>query len=78
MIFEKIKKIIVDELGVSEDKVTLETRLSEDLAIDSIDAVEIVMYIEEEWDISVSDEEAFSLKTVGDLVNYVEGVLESK
>ncbi|NLL69308.1 MAG: acyl carrier protein [Acholeplasmataceae bacterium] len=78
MIFEKIKKIIVDELGVSEDKVTLEARLSEDLAIDSIDAVEIVMYIEEEWDISVSDEEAFALKTVGDLVNYVEGLVESK
>ena len=78
MIFEKIKKIIVDELGVSEDKVTLEARLSEDLAIDSIDAVEIVMYIEEEWNISVSDEEAFALKTVGDLVNYVEGLVESK
>ena len=78
MIFEKIKKIIVDELGVSEDKVTLEARLSEDLAIDSIDAVEIVMYIEEEWDISVSDEEAFALKTVGDLVKYVEGLVESK
>ncbi len=78
MVFEKIKKIIVDELNVSEDKVVLEARLSEDLAIDSIDAVEIVMFIEEEWDISVSDEEAFALKTVGDLVKYVEGLIEQK
>lgn len=76
MVFEKIKKMIVDELGVSEDKVVLEARLSEDLGIDSIDAVEIVMFIEDEYDVQVSDEEAFGLKTVQDLVTYVEGLVK--
>lgn len=75
MVFEKIKKMIVDELGVSEDKVVLEARLSEDLGIDSIDAVEIVMFIEDEYSVSVSDEDAFALKTVKDLVEYVEGLI---
>lgn len=76
MVFEKIKKMIVDELGVSEDKVVLEARLSEDLGIDSIDAVEIVMFIEDEYEVQVSDEEAFGLKTVQDLVTYVEGLVK--
>ncbi len=76
MVFEKIKKMIVDELGVSEDKVVLEARLSEDLGIDSIDAVEIVMFIEDEYEVQVSDEDAFGLKTVQDLVTYVEGLVK--
>lgn len=75
MVFEKIKKMITEELGVSESKITLEARLSEDLGIDSIDAVEIVMFIEDEYKVSVSDEDAFALKTVKDLVDYVEGLI---
>lgn len=74
MVFEKLKQMIIDELGVAEEKVTLEARLSEDLGIDSIDAVEIVMFIEDEYDIQVSDEDAFALKTVKDLVEYVNGL----
>jgi acyl carrier protein len=68
--------MIVNDLGVSESKVTLDARLSEDLGIDSIDAVEIVMFIEDEYDVSVSDEDAFALKTVKDLVTYVENLIK--
>ncbi|MGI6787092.1 MAG: acyl carrier protein [Acholeplasmataceae bacterium] len=75
MVFEKLKNMIVSDLGVSESKVTLDARLSEDLGIDSIDAVEIIMFIEDEYNVSVSDEDAFSLKTVGDLVKYVENLI---
>lgn len=76
MVFEKLKNMIVNDLGVSESKVTLDARLSEDLGIDSIDAVEIVMFIEDEYDISVSDEDTFALKTVKDLVTYVENLIK--
>jgi acyl carrier protein len=76
MVFEKLKNMIVNDLGVSESKVTLDARLSEDLGIDSIDAVEIVMFIEDEYDVSVSDEDAFALKTVKDLVTYVENLIK--
>ena len=76
MVFEKLKNMIVNDLGVSESKVTLDARLSEDLGIDSIDAVEIVMFIEDEYDISVSDEDTFALKTVKYLVTYVENLIK--
>lgn len=76
MVFEKLKNMIVNDLGVSESKVTLDARLSEDLGIDSIDAVEIVMFIEDEYNVSVSDEDAFALKTVKDLVTYVENLIK--
>lgn len=74
MVFEKIKSLIVEELNVSEDKITLEARLAEDLGADSIDAVELIMNIEEAFNIQVSDEEAQGIKTVGDLVRYVEAL----
>ena len=76
MVLEKLKNMIVNDLGVSESKVNLDARLSEDLGIDSIDAVEIVMFIEDEYDVSVSDEDAFALKTVKDLVTYVENLIK--
>ena len=72
MVFEKVKEMIVEELSVEAEKVTLESRLSEDLGADSIDAVELIMNIEDEFDIQVSDEEAQSIKTVGYLVKYIE------
>jgi acyl carrier protein len=74
MVFETIKRLIVEELNVSEDKVTQEARLAEDLGADSIDAVELIMNIEEAFDIQVSDEDAQGIKTVGDLVKYVEAL----
>ncbi|MBN2299796.1 MAG: acyl carrier protein [Acholeplasmataceae bacterium] len=74
MIFERIKEMIVEELNVPEEKITMEARLAEDLGADSIDAVELIMNIEDEFSIQVSDEEAQNIKTVGDLVKYVEAL----
>ncbi|HBG32771.1 MAG TPA: acyl carrier protein [Acholeplasmataceae bacterium] len=74
MIFERIKQMIIEELNVPEAKITMEARLAEDLGADSIDAVELIMNIEDEFSIQVSDEQAQNIKTVGDLVKYVEAV----
>ena len=70
MIFDKIKEIIAEQLGVEEDAVKMETHLMKDLEADSLDAVEIIMAIEDEFDIQIETEEG--LNTVGDLVAYVE------
>ena len=72
MVFEKVKKIIVEELNVAEEKVTMEASLVEDLEADSLDAVEIIVRIEEEFDLQVDDEAAENVKTVGDLVKCIE------
>lgn len=72
MIFEKIKKIIVEELGTDEETITLETNIQEDLGADSLDAVELIMSIEDEFDVMVSDDAAEELKTVGQLVKFIE------
>lgn len=72
MVFEKIKNIIVEQLSVDESMVTMETNLMKDLEADSLDAVEIIMAIEEEFDIEIPDEEAEKFQVVGDLVKYVE------
>jgi len=74
MIFKRIKEMIVEELNVPEEKITMEARLAEDLGADSIDAVELIMNIEDEFSVQVSDEEAQNIKTVGDLVKYVEAL----
>ncbi len=74
MVFETVKKIISEELGVKEEEIKLESNLSDDLGADSLDAVELIMALEEEFDISVSDETAQELKTVKDIVNYLEEV----
>ena len=76
MVFEKVKKIIVEELNVAEEKVTMEASLVEDLEADSLDAVEIIVRIEEEFDLQVDDEAAESVKTVGDLVKCIEANLK--
>lgn len=72
MVFEKIKEIIIEQLSVDESMVLPETNLMKDLEADSLDAVEIIMAIEEEYDIEIPDEEAEKFQTVGDLVKYVE------
>ncbi|TVP85884.1 MAG: acyl carrier protein [Acholeplasmataceae bacterium] len=74
MVFERVKAMIVEELNVPEEKVTMEARLAEDLGADSIDAVELIMNIEDAFSIQVSDEEAQGIKTVGDLVKYIEAL----
>ena len=72
MIFDKIKDIIIEQLQVEESDVTMDTNLMKDLSADSLDAVEIIMAIEDEYAIEIPDEEAEKIQTVGDLVGYVE------
>lgn len=71
-VFNKIKEMIVNELAVEESNITLEARLVEDLGADSIDSVELVMSVEDEYNLEISDEVLQNLKTVGDLVKYIE------
>lgn len=71
MEFEKIKEIIVRELNLSEDEITLETSLEEDLGADSLDIFQIIMALEEEFDIEFSSEDAEVIKNVKDLVNHI-------
>ena len=72
MAFDKIRSIIMEQLNVGESMVTMDTNMMKDLEADSLDAVEIIMAIEEEFDIEIPDEEAEKFQLVGDLVKYVE------
>jgi acyl carrier protein len=70
-VLAKIKTILVDQLSVEEDEVTMESNFIDDLNADSLDIVELVMAMEQEFDISIPDEDAEKIKTVGDAVEYV-------
>jgi len=72
MVFEKLQQIIVDELGVEASQVKLEADINDDLGADSLDAVELVMAIEDEFEIKVSDEMAQTFKTVQQIVDFIE------
>src|ERR1700745_246529 len=67
----KVKSIIADELGVGEDEIKAESSFIEDLGADSLDIVELVMAMEEEFEVEIPDEEAENIKTVGDAINYI-------
>lgn len=69
---EKIKEIIAEELGVQIEKVTLEANIKEDLGADSLDAIQLILAMEVEFDINIPDAEADKLTTVGDVIKYVE------
>lgn len=69
---DKIKAIIVEQLGVDESEVTPEAHFIDDLGADSLDTVELVMALEEEFNIEISDEEAEKIQTVRDVVNFIE------
>ncbi len=70
--FEKVREIIVDTLSCEMDEVTMEADLSEDLGADSLDAVELNIALEEQLGLSIADEDRPNLKTVGDIVRYLE------
>ena len=72
MVFDKVKKIIVDQLDVEEDKVTEAASITDDLGADSLDVVDLVMSFEEEFDIEIPDDQVEKIKTVGDIVSYIE------
>ena len=72
MIFDKVKEIIVDQLDADENDVTQDASITDDLGADSLDVVDLVMSIEEEFDIEVPDEDVANMKTVGDIVKYIE------
>ena len=71
-IADKVKKIIVDKLGVDESEVTPEASFTNDLGADSLDTVELIMEFEKEFDISIPDEQAENIQTVGHAVEYLE------
>lgn len=71
MVFDKIKELIVAELKVPAENIKLESRITEDLGADSMDGITLVMGLEDEFDIAISDDEATALKTVEDLVNLI-------
>lgn len=70
-VLERVTKIIVDRLGVEESKVALEASFKDDLGADSLDVVELVMELEDEFDMEISDDDAEKIITVGDAVNYI-------
>ena len=71
-IFDKLKELVVYQLGVEEDEVTMEATMQDDLGADSLDLVDLVMSVEEEFGVKVADEDLENIKTVGDIVNYIE------
>lgn len=71
-VFADVKEIIVEQLGVSEDKVTKDARFREDLEADSLDIVELIMAFEDKFGGEISDEDAQNIETVGDVVKFLE------
>lgn len=71
MAFEKVKEIVVEQLGVEESEVTMEASFIDDLGADSLDIVELIMALEEEFDLEIPDKEAEKIATVGDAVEYI-------
>ena len=72
MVLEKVTEILCDKLDVDAEKVTMEASITDDLGADSLDVVDLVMSLEEEFDVEIPDEEVENIKTVGDIVKYIE------
>jgi len=76
MVFEKVKEIIADRLGIDESEIKLESNFVNDLGADSLDVVELVMALEEEFEVEIPDEDAEKVGTVNDVVKYVSSKIE--
>ena len=72
MVFEKVRDILCDQLDVNEEDVTMDSSIAEDLGADSLDVVDLIMSLEDEFDLEVPDEQVEAIKTVGDLVRFIE------
>ncbi|MFD1677246.1 acyl carrier protein [Alicyclobacillus fodiniaquatilis] len=70
-VLDRVKKIIVDRLSVDEDKIKMDATFKDDLGADSLDIVELIMELEDEFDLEISDEDAEKISTVGDVVTYI-------
>ena len=77
MVFDKVKELIVDQLGVEEDIVTSDASIQDDLGADSLDILDLIQTIQDEYDLSIPDEAVESIKTVGDIVAYIENNTEA-
>lgn len=75
MVFEKVREILCDQLEIDPDEITLDTDLVSDLGADSLDLVDFVMSLESEFDKEISDEDLEGIKTIGDIVSYIENSL---
>ena len=72
MVFDKVKELIAEQLDVDADTVTVTSNIQDDLGADSLDVVDLVMSLEEEFDMEIPDEAVANIKTVGDIVKYIE------
>lgn len=72
MVFEKVASILAEQLDVEKDKVTMQASITEDLGADSLDVVDLIMSLEEEFNLEIPDEEIEKIKTVSDIVKYIE------
>lgn len=72
MVFEKIKELLATQLDANADNITMDTRIADDLNADSLDVVEMLMSVEDEFSVQIPDEDIESLKTVGDVVEYIQ------
>lgn len=76
-VFDRVKAIVVEQLGVEANEVTPQSKFVEDLGADSLDVVELVMALEDEFDLEIPDEEAEKISTVGEAAKYIEGHVEA-
>lgn len=72
MVFEKIRAILAEQFDAEEDSITVDTSLTEDLGADSLDLADVLMAIEDEFEVEIPDEDIENIKTVGDIVGYIE------
>jgi len=72
MVFEKIKNILAEQLDADPDEMTMDTNIAKDLGADSLDVVELLMSIEDEFEVEIPDEEIENIKTIGDLADYIQ------